>query len=607
MLVVVAQFVVRTAGALQGTWRNDDWGFLHTVAVFGVSLDHLFYLYNGHLHPGAWLIFDALAEVAPGSYPAAAVLAGILQAIGTGLVYLVVRRLFVRRPAVLLLLVWFAFTPLTLDTSTWAIVAFNVLPLQIAYAGGVLLLLRYLERPSSRRLVAVVAMQVFGLLFIEKAVLLPVLLFGVAAWFPVVSATPLGARRVLREHRRLWLSLAPVVAAYAALYLWLGASGRSSTGGASLDFGLRSFLAMGWKVVRAFATSLFGGPWAWGPPPIVPRAAPPAFAVAIALGLLVALVVWTSRRRSVARIAWLCLAGYVMLDIVLIASGRLAESGSGVGSQLRLFADLAIPTVLVVGFALFPRRVPSQEDDADAVVDRLRSPWRPVLLVGLAVAFLVSSAVSYVGDYEEWRTPGSERYVSNAREGFHLVADVGLLPQVVSADVLAPIFYPRNTTDVVLAAYPGSPPFRAAVDDLYALDGDGTIVPARVAGRDALPGGAPDCGWSVTPSSTRVPLEPAPGSSPSESSSSESRRTRATFRYLRLAYSTKTRAVATMHLGDAASAPVELRPGRHVVHVVLWATPVDEAAEALVITGVDADVGLCVRSATFGTLAADTR
>ena len=172
-VAVVVALIVRTIAAWRGTWLDDDWILLERVSdeTFGVGTP--FTLYNGHFLPVLVSLFRGVSVVAPGSHVFAATFAELLGALAAVLVYLVLRRVFGPRPLVVVLVVWYAFTPLNLVHSMWPVVSYYIVPFEIALATALLLLFRYLDHPTAGRRVAVVAAVLIAFLTFEKAIVIP--------------------------------------------------------------------------------------------------------------------------------------------------------------------------------------------------------------------------------------------------------------------------------------------------------------------------------------------------------------------------------------------------------------------------------------------------
>ena len=142
----------------------------------------------------------------------------------------------------------------------------------------------------------------------------------------------------------------------------------------------------------------------------------------------------------------------------------------------RFVADVAIPAALVIAFALLPTRAEAAEGQGPA-----RTP-SAVVTTAIGVGMVASMLLAYGPALDAWASNPAKPYVENAREHFDRASDVGMLEQVVPTGVLRQIFFPDNTTRVVMSPYPDHPEFRPTVERLLFFDRLGRIRPAQVGG-----------------------------------------------------------------------------------------------------------------------------
>ena len=95
----------------------------------------------------------------------------------------VLRTLFGERRVILVPLVVYLLTPLTVPGLGWWSAAMESVPLQLAIFMALNAHMWYVRTGRARHLAVAVAWVGFGLLFFEKALVLPVLLFAVTAAF----------------------------------------------------------------------------------------------------------------------------------------------------------------------------------------------------------------------------------------------------------------------------------------------------------------------------------------------------------------------------------------------------------------------------------------
>ena len=249
--------------------------------------------------------------------------------------------------------------------------------------------------PDSRTVPILIALQLLALLFCERAVLIPLVLFAVAvAWEP--ARLGVSIRSVWRRWRTLWIAECAILAVYVCLYLLrgnpTGTPGLTTIGAAQLGQ-LPSHLGHG--LFEALPTSFFGGPINT----IVPiTALPPdwfqtfailAFAAMIVAGLIVSR---TSRRMQIVAL------GYAALTIAgLVLGGRAVAWGGLFVWQLRYYAEAAVWLAIALAATLAAVRTQSRT---------WRPTWRRVAAVGLGLLVLVSAVCWTVTLRNLWRQAG---------------------------------------------------------------------------------------------------------------------------------------------------------------------------------------------------------
>ena len=469
-------------------------------------------VYGGQLHPFLWPLFDLQQWVAPGSYPAAAVLVGLLEAISVLLVYLVLRRLFGARLILVTFVVWFAFTPLTLESRLWVTVAFYTLPFQIvlrSHPAALPPLSRGTVPPPgrTRRSRTESRPSCVG----RRPSTSP---WRSSSWrlgHPL-SGRAIGWRDALHRFRPLWVGLLTANGAYLALYVWLSRVNATPYGLAGLP-GLRDLLEAGWLITRSFSVSLVGGPWQWDRP-IVPVPDPPLLLSLVSLAALAGLVAWCWRTRRAVLALWLLVGALLTLDFALIAFGRLENLASIRDvTYLRYLADLAIPTVLALAFTFL--RPPSSPTPATSPPGEGAGSGHRVVAGVLLSVFFVSAVVSSAFLLREWgRHPGAA-YVANIRSALEdRSSSPHLLVQDVPSGVNSPLFAPYNTTPVVIAVLEQEATFLeyiAGSDHLIGVLPSGEIGPVEIGPTPftvtywSEPGPGV-CGWPLTTTPTVVPL-----------------------------------------------------------------------------------------------------
>lgn len=533
----------------------------------------------------------------------------VLQALAALACWWMLRALFGNRPLILVPLLLYLATPLTVVTSVWWSVAINQLPyhaLMFVALGAHVSWLRTRRLPY---VVLTVVATVLALGAYPKAVLIPVLLVAVTVtWFGGTT----WRERIGSSGRSwpVWLPLVGVVGAYLAVWL-----GQDSETVRSRPCSLPGTISG--SVLETVGTAMLGGPWRWslwgpgfdpalvesscrpliyeGPEELVTGGAPqsladpPVLLVVVAWLVIAAVVLWTAGRRRHALASWWIVVTYVAASIGLVYLGRAALFGPQVSAlEPRYFSDIAAIIAFAVGTALMPMRGASVTPgpQVDPVL-RLAppAPWGAALLTVVVTSSVWSTALYAVPWHQRWSDEQfPERYfISN------VIQQVDALEpndRIVVADTRLPwrvgtVIAPYNTVAYKLA--PLAPQLTAtkAGNDLLTFDEDGWLAEATVAGDNrADPGPDEGCGYGFSTSRV-IPVVPVVQGS----------------WWLEIGYLAGADGAVTVTAGDV-SRDTFVEAGLHRLFV-----QVDAGFDAVTITSVDG-AGICVDSIAAGALEA---
>ncbi len=591
--LIAAQLGVRLWILGQRDFNSDDFEYATLANEFPLfSADYLLESHEGHFMPAALLLSGFLARTFPLDWTAVTVALLVLQLLASYAVLRLLRTFMGDRPAVLVPLAVYLFSPLGLGAFTWWAAAMNAVPLQIGLAWYAADALRLARTGRTRYAVTGTLALVLALAFYERAVILPVVA-GALVWLlnhAYRVRAPL--RSALRDARALWLPSLAVLAGWAVLYLSRDPADAVASP-PTLDRSLELSGDLAWTLVPGLA----GGPWDWevlssG----APLAAAPEVLVTVSAVVLAVLVVWTSWRRRAGVLVWLLFAGLSGLGAVLVSLGRAGSEMSGVlALTYRYFATDAVLFALALGvlFAV-PRRgsvLPSEDRP-----DRLGSAPVPsggrrasgllstAVVLLLTGAFLVGSAVSTASYIRAWQNDPTGDYLDTALASLASAGDEPLLDQDVPGAVLWAVAAPYNRASRVFLAVEDRPPFADASHVRRMLDEDGRLRPAVVVPGIVLPPGpVAGCGWPVAGGApTALPL----GGSSSEFSWTAE-----------LGYTSAAAGVVRVGVAGGEGAEVPVRRGTHTVYVRLQGT-----GDAIEISGATADMELCVGSGVVGVL-----
>jgi hypothetical protein len=483
------QLVVRAVLAFGGYFYWDDLILIGKAGTEGLlSPSYLFDDHDGHVMPAAFLIAGAITRLAPLVWtgPAISLLVlGLLASLA------LLRALYVLlgwRRALLIPLTFALFTPLAVPGFAWWAAALNSLPMLAALAwvcADAILLVR-----TGRRRYAVTGVLAYfaGLLFFEKAAVIPFVAFAVAALLWHVRGERTAVHTVWRAGIWLWTASLALTAAWVVLYLAVVNQRRWS-------FDLAMTWDLLWRsVTHGIVPGLAGGPWHWDRwAPASPWATPGPVVMTLGWLVLVGALAGSLLRKQRVGLLWLTAAGYAaacQVPIYLMRSSK--QTALELAQTLRYLPDFVVVLALLIAVGF-------------CAPNRMDTPGRPRPLVttGLAVLFVASSLYSTATFLISWRDNPAQPYLQNARAGLaaaHANSAAPLLDQEVDPLVLQRVAYPQNLASHMFALLRDRPEFDTATTQLRMLDSSGRVINARVTWiRTIAPGPMPNCGYFVQP------------------------------------------------------------------------------------------------------------
>jgi hypothetical protein len=487
--LVGLQLLIRAVLAVGGYFYWDDLiltGAAGTHRLFSASF--LFDDHDGHVMPAAFLVAGVATKLAPLNWIGPAISLIILQLLASCALLRTLHVILGWRPVLLIPLTFALFTPLGVPGFAWWAAALNSLPMLAAMAwvcGDAILLVR----TGNQRYALTGSLVYFGgLLFFEKAAVIPFVAFAITALLAHVRGEPYA--QVWRRGARLWVGSLVVTAAWVGVYIAVVDQKRWS-----LD------LPMTWDLLRRSVThgivpGLVGGPWRWERwAPASPWATPPVAVMVIGWLALAALVAVSLLRKQRIGLVWLFAAAYTVacqVPIYLMRSSRF--TALELAQTLRYLPDLVVVLTLCAAVALCaPNRPASHWLD--------RSAARTAVIGCLTVAFVASSLVSTATFLKIWRDNPTQPYLQNAERGLaeaHAASNAPLLDQEVDPLVLQRVAWPENLASRMFAALNARPDFAWATSDLRMLDMNGRLVAAKVTWvRTIVSGPVARCGYFV--------------------------------------------------------------------------------------------------------------
>jgi hypothetical protein len=511
VVLIVAQLCWKAYLLSRFYFRQDDFLLLDRALSRGLSPTYLFSFSGGHLRPGGLILFWLVTRLSPYNWLLVSIVTIVALAAAGVLMLRLLLLLFSSRPAILVPLIIFLFTPLTLaGLSFWTTVT-DWLPLQLTLLAATYSHVRYVRSGRASHAVAAAAWVCAGLLFDVQGALVPLLLFALTSAYLEPGRWPAAARRTLRSFWRAWTSYGVLTAAYLVLFfIKLQTSSQQP-----ISPRLSSVLSLAADMLRVgFVPAAVGGPWRWFVPGGDYGLAAETPVLTQVTWVLAALIVGASLwyRRHALR-SWLILAGWLLLaDCAPVAIARLTElPASQLGADTYYLADCAPVLAVCVGLAFWP--VIGEQDPYR--VRRPRSAPLAATAFALTGAFLVGSiwsGVTYLGDTSSART---RSYIATARSAL-ASAKPGTV--ILSSSVPWYVMYAgflgsvSQTSRVLGPLAPEGAGIRfvtapkGGVTDLMMFDGRGRLRPVVDIGASSVrPPGSRTC-WPVRPAATRIPL-----------------------------------------------------------------------------------------------------
>lgn len=574
--LLAAQLAVRTVLAFGGYFYWDD---LILVSRAGseslLAPAFLFDDHDGHLMPAAFLLGGAIIKAAPLNWLGPALSLVVLQAVASASLLRTLHLILGWRPVLLAAWTFALFTPLAVPGFAWWAAALNSLPMLAALAwvcGDAILLVR-----TGARRYAVTGTFAYlgGLVFFEKAAVIPVVALVITGTLAYVRGESVAA--VWRRGRALWHSTGALTAGWVVLYLTVVNQRRWST-----DWAMTGELL--WRsVTHGIVPGLVGGPWQWQRwAPASPWAVPGPVVMTLGWLALVAVVAVSLARKQRLAPVWATAVGYAIacqIPIYLMRSSRF--TALELAQALRYLPDLVVVLALLaaVGFCA-PNRAGSGWLDAG-----LR---RSVVTVTLAAAFVASSLYSTATFYTVWRDNPTKSYMRNAVRSLalaHAGSDAPVLDQEVDPMVLQRIMAPSNRASHLFALLRERPEFASATTELRMFDTAGNLVDAQVTWvRSIIPGPVDGCGYFVQPDVPAQveldgPLLPADWTA-------------------EINYLANANGSMTLALSEGPAVKVPVRPGLNRVFVRL-----PGAGDAIAVHADTAALSLCIAAGPVGYLA----
>jgi hypothetical protein len=575
--LIAVQLIVRAVLAFGGYFYWDDLILIGRAGTQDLlSTGYLFDDHDGHVMPAAFLVAGGITRLAPLQWFLPAISLIVLQLLASLALLRALHVILGWRPVLLVPLTFAMFTPLAVPGFAWWAAALNSLPMLAALAWVCADAVLLVRTGNQRYAVTGLLVYLGGLLFFEKAAVIPFVAFAVAALLAYVTGT--GSPMVLwRRGIRLWVSSLAVTAGWIAVYLAVVDQKRWS-----LDWSMTWDLLTR-SVTHGIVPGLVGGPWDWQRwAPASPWGTPPPTVMILGWMALAAVLAMTLIRKRRIGAVWLVALGYAVacqIPIYLMRSSQF--TALELAQTLRYLPDLVVVLALLAAVGLCaPNREGANWLDA--------SRARTAVIVVATTAFVASSLYSTATFLTSWRDNPAQPYLQNAAAGLataSLESSAAMLDQEVDPMVLQRVVGPENLASHMFALLRDRPEFASATTDLRMLDSSGRVVDAKVTWvRSIVEGPAPQCGYLVQPDfPVRMPLDgpllPADWTA-------------------EINYLANSDGSLTMSLAEGVEVKVPVRPGLNRVFVRL-----PGAGDAIDVRANTAALSVCVAAGPVGFLA----
>jgi hypothetical protein len=438
----------------------------------------------------------------------------------------VLRTLFGDRPAILIPLAVYLFSPLALSAVTWWTVAAQALPLELSIFMAVNAHVRYLRSGRLRSAVAAAGWMLLGMATVEKGAVIPLLLFALTSAYFVQGRWALAVVRAARLYWRAWLLYGVLLIGYCVVFFLRLPSSAIPHGGSGMASRTFSFLST--LAGSTLLPGAVGGPWRWIVIDGSAQASPPAALQQLSWALALFVVVASCVYRVRAWRAWAILLGWIVAaDVVPVVIGRLAVvPATFLGMQARYVTDATSVVALCLGLAFLPlageRSVRRFRLPAGTAAETGRTIFRSAqaaTAVVLAI-FLAGSFWSLQSLEGITHTDAARSYIATARAAIaqapHGAVVIDTPMPAMIMDAL--FFQPAGSASHVIGEMARDIPARhlswiasprGVVPNLMIFDAQGRLRSATLAGASSGPPPHGQGCWSVTDRGTSVPVHAA--------------------------------------------------------------------------------------------------
>lgn len=508
VVLILAQLWLKGEVLDRAFFRVDDYVFIDWSLQNHFTWHFLSTTYDGHLMPGSLALVWVLSRLSVYDWTLVSIVNLALLAAASLALFRLLRTLFGSRPAILIPLAVYLFSPVMAPGLSFWASALQWLPTQLAIFMALNAHITYVRSGRYWHAIAAMAWIVGGLAFDELNALVPLLLFALTAGFLISGSWGRAAIETVRRFWKAWTVYAAIAVGYAVLYLHQLPTSYQQPGKPGLFSNVLAVLSAMTRV--SFIPVTLGGPWRWlsiGDYAVAAES-PPLTQLAWSVAALIVLVSLWYRRHALR--AWLILVGWVFLTAMIpVVIGRVNQgiSPQFLGTDLHYLADSLPVLAMCVGLAFWP--VAGEEDAYRArPVPRLRQ----AATIAVTAAYLAGSLWSYQRYEAVTSTKASSSYIATARAA---VAEVPKGSMIVNSQVPQVVFPFGAQTHVLLEPLTAAQPslhlswttgLSGVIPSLLMFDGQGRLRSVFVYGRSLAPPAARHGCWTAAAKGVSIPI-----------------------------------------------------------------------------------------------------
>lgn len=519
LLLIVANVWWKSGLLGKSFFRLDDWFYLEHASTEGFTFSYLFWVDGGHLDVVGSAIAWLTQRSSPDDWTLATAVTLVLLACTCLALLRMLRTLFGDRPAILLVLVLYMLSPLSLPGLSWWTVTLEQLPLQLAIFCAVDAHVHYLRTGRYRHAVAAAAWLAVAMLSSFQGAAVSVLLFALTSAFFATGPWSRAVWPVLRAHWRAWLLYAVLTAAYVPLYV---ARLRTSSIVVTKPTTASEVASYASALVRdTFVPGAFGGPWRWSSSGLEALTNPPpalawlSWLLAIAIVVISLMYAWDAWR------AWAILAcWFIVVDVVPVLAGRSAfVPGVILGLSARYVWDATGILALCVGLAFLPLAGSPRPVRSPRRLGRAEFAAATTVIVAIVFGSIWSYS-DFPVDQTAGGAPGdASSYIATARAALAdapsgtLIVDNPVPPALTGGAFFGPVGMASSVLSPLLTGPPASRPrFLTQPNGTYShlleFNAKGQLVPAGIVGGYSASKHAGGACWPANSGLVTVPLNP---------------------------------------------------------------------------------------------------